>query len=125
MSVRDHASAAEVRPFGDDHVALGVELDAVGHAAGRAEDGRLARLGIELPDVPGLDGHLLLLGDVREGDVAEIDHAVGSDGDAFGQNHSSIEHFFQFRIGRNNRIGCPHRLKRWSDSDGDDRCNKK
>ena len=54
----DDAPAAVIRPLGHDHVAVRVELDAVGHAAGRAEDGRLPRFRIELPDVPRLDGAL-------------------------------------------------------------------
>ena len=37
----------------------------------------------------------LVLGDVREGDVAEIDHAVGRDGHAFGEDHAAVEDFFQ------------------------------
>ena len=42
-------------------------------------------VGIELPDVPGLDGPLLILGDVREGDVAEIDHPIRPDSATFGK----------------------------------------
>ena len=107
MSVRDDAAAAVVGPLGDDHVAVGVELDAVGHAAGRAEDRRLAGLRDRTSRCARpRSRRFLSLGDVREGDVAEVDHAVRRDGDALGQHQAAVEDLFELGVRRDD-VSCP------------------
>ena len=71
------AAAAEVGPLGREQVAVGVELEAVGHAA-RAS-GRsvvLPVFGSNFQMCPASIGCFVSLRDVRERDVAEVDHAV-------------------------------------------------
>src|SRR6185503_9749512 len=76
--------------------------DAVRHAARAAEDRGLAGLRVVLPDVAGLQilaGRILA--ELRERDVAEVDHTVVPGSDAFGQNATAVEDALELRAGRN------------------------
>lgn len=42
---------------------------------------------------------------MREGDVAEIDHAIGRDRNAFGKDQAAVEELFELRIRQHDRIG--------------------
>ena len=94
-----HPPTALVGPFRGDQPVLRVELEAVGHPAGRPVDRGFAGPGIIAPDVPGLDA----VGTRRrgEGDVAEVDHPVGTLGGTLGQRQAFIEHHLQLGVGRN------------------------
>src|SRR5581483_3506183 len=86
-----HAPAI-VRAQCSDHVAFAVELDTVRHARGAAEDRGLPAVRIELPNVARLRVLLRLVATkLREGDVAEIDHAVVPHRHAFGQHAAAVE----------------------------------
>jgi hypothetical protein len=87
------AAAAVVGAFGGEEAALGVEFEAVGHAAGGAVDGGAAGGGVEAEDA---GRRACRFG--GEGDVAEEDGAVGSDGDAFGEVAAFVD-FFEFGAG--------------------------
>ena len=93
-----------VGALADDHVAPGVELDAVGHTRGGPEDFCLVCFRVVLPDVAGVDGsgfgHRL----VREGDVTEVDHPIGSDRDTLGQD-DAVEEFLELGTGRDDGVG--------------------
>ena len=54
---------------------------------------------------PASMGCFVVARDVREGDVAEVDHAVGRDGDAFGEDEAAVEDLFELRVGRHDRVG--------------------
>ena len=87
------APAAEVGALGNDQVALGVELDAVRHAARRAEDRGLLVFGSYFQMFPAcseLSRRVFAKG--REGDVAEVDHAVRAGRDALRQRACATEH---------------------------------
>ena len=96
--------ASEVGPLGDHHPAPGVELDPIRHPAGTAVNDRLARGRVKPPDVPRLDRPLLIAGDVREGDLAEVDLPIGGDGDPLGQ-HPPLEQFFELGVGEQQGAG--------------------
>ena len=55
----------------------GVELDTIGHAAGRSKDGRLLRTRIVFPDMPRFADAVLIFRQMRESDVAEVHCAIG------------------------------------------------
>jgi hypothetical protein len=46
--------------------------------------------------------------DVRERDVAEVDHAVGRDGDALGEHEAAVEELFQLGVRGHDRVLGEH-----------------
>src|SRR5262245_12049149 len=73
--------SAEVRTLSYYHATLGIKLNPIGHAAGRAIHGNFLYLRVELHDVARLHSR-----DCSKSDVAEVNVSVRSRGSSFGKD---------------------------------------